>query len=155
MVPVTLLMLLFSKKFGALSSEYGPKLFMSVGPIIAALGMLSLVNLKPGDSYWTVLLPRVTLFGIGLVTMVAPLTATVMSSVSDTKSGIASGINNAVSRTAGLIVVALLGLMGEGKVFRFSMLLCAGLAAAAGIISYLIIQNPERLPKKSRAGQPL
>ncbi|MDB5160880.1 MAG: transrane efflux protein [Candidatus Saccharibacteria bacterium] len=147
LLPVTILMLSLSRRMGALSQKIGPRMFMTVGPLLSAAGMLLLVNYRPGDSYLTVLLPRVILFGAGLVMMVAPLTATVMSSVDDTKSGIASGINNAVSRTAGLVVVALLGLMGKGEVFRFSMLLCAALAASAGIISYLIIQNPKRIPE--------
>jgi EmrB/QacA subfamily drug resistance transporter len=155
LLPVTILMLSFSRYVGALSAKIGPKLFMTLGPLIAAAGMLSLVRLSPGDSYLMNLLPSVILFGVGMTLLVAPLTATVMSSVENSASGIASGINNAVSRIAGLIVVALLGLAGAREVFRFSMFLCATLAAAAGIISYLIIQNPKRLPEKGRAGQSL
>jgi len=89
-------------------------------------------------------LPRVLLFAIGLVLLVAPLTTTVMTSVEDSSSGIASGVNNAVSRIAGLVVIALLGLAGTGNVYRFSMVLCAVFAAAAGIISFITIQNRNR-----------
>lgn len=144
LIPTTIAMLLLSKYFGAMAAKYGPRLFMTAGPVVAGIAMLLLVNLDKGDNYWTYLLPRIVLFSAGLVIMVAPLTATVMSSVDDTKSGIASGINNAVSRTAGLLIVAVLGLMGEGNVFRFSMILCGGLAIVAGIISFLFIRNTQR-----------
>jgi sugar phosphate permease len=94
------------------------------------------------------LLPSVMLFGLGLATFVAPLTTTVMTSVSETSSGIASAINNVVSRIGGLIVIALLGLLGSDQVFKFSMALCGGLAISAGVISYLTIQNPKKLVAK-------
>jgi EmrB/QacA subfamily drug resistance transporter len=141
LLPVSLILLFFSSRVGALSSKIGPRYFLTAGPLIASLGMFLLINYKAGDSYWWFLLPRVLLFSIGLVLLVAPLTTTVMTSVEDSSSGIASGINNAVSRIAGLVVIALLGLAGAGNVYRFSMTLCALFAAAAGIISYLTIQN--------------
>ena len=141
LLPVSLILLLFSSRMGALSSKYGPRFFMSAGPLIAASGIILLTNYRPGDSYWWFLLPRVLLFSIGLVLLVAPLTTTVMTSVDEASSGIASGINNAVSRVAGLVVIALLGLFGSQHVFRFSMILCAGLAALAGLISLVSIQN--------------
>jgi len=141
LLPVSIMLLLFSRKIGRLSSKYGPRFFMTAGPLIAAVGMLSLVNYRPGNDYWLFLLPRVLMFSIGLVLLVAPLTTTVMTSVEDSSSGIASGINNAVSRIAGLIVIALLGLFGTGHIFRFSMVLCSLLAAGAGLMSYLTIQN--------------
>jgi EmrB/QacA subfamily drug resistance transporter len=141
LLPVSLVLLFFSSRVGALSSKIGPRYFLTAGPLLAALGMFLLIGYKPGDSYWWFLLPRVLLFSIGLVLLVAPLTTTVMTSVEDSSSGIASGINNAVSRIAGLVVIALLGLAGAGNVYRFSMTLCAIFAAAAGVISYLTIQN--------------
>jgi sugar phosphate permease len=91
------------------------------------------------------LLPRVILFGLGLATFVAPLTTTVMTSVPDDSSGIASAINNVVSRIGGLVVIALLGLLGSEHVFKFSMALCGVLAVLAGIISYITIKNPKKL----------
>ena len=141
LLPVSIVLLLFSRRIGGLSSKFGPRLFMTAGPLIAAVGMLLLVNYKHGDSYLWFLLPRVLLFSIGLVLLVAPLTTTVMTSVEESSSGIASGVNNAVSRVAGLVVIALLGLFGTSHIFRFSMVLCGLLAASAGIVSYLTIQN--------------
>lgn len=144
LLPVSILLLLFSSRVGALSSKYGPRYFMTAGPLLAALGMFLLLDYRPGRSYLWFMLPRVILFGLGLVLLVAPLTTTVMTSVEESSSGIASGINNAVSRIAGLVVIAVLGLFGAGHVFRFSIILCASLAALAGIISWLIIQNKAR-----------
>jgi EmrB/QacA subfamily drug resistance transporter len=144
LLPVSLVLLFFSSRVGGLSSKFGPRYFLTAGPLLAALGMFLLVNYKPGDSYLWFLLPRVMLFSIGLVLLVAPLTTTVMTSVEDSSSGIASGINNAVSRIAGLVVIALLGLAGAGNIFRFSMYLCAVFAASAGVISFLTIQNKAR-----------
>jgi EmrB/QacA subfamily drug resistance transporter len=144
LLPVSLMLLFFSSRVGALSTRIGPRLFLTAGPLIASLGMFLLIGYKSGDSYLWFLLPRVLLFSIGLVLLVAPLTTTVMTSVADTSSGIASGINNAVSRIAGLVVIALLGLAGTGNVYRFSMTLCAVFAAAAGVISFLMIQNPAK-----------
>jgi EmrB/QacA subfamily drug resistance transporter len=141
LLPLSLLLLFFSSRVGALSSRLGPRYFLTAGPLIASAGMFLLINYKPGDSYLWFLLPRVILFSIGLVLLVAPLTTTVMTSVDESSSGIASGINNAVSRIAGLVVIALLGLAGAGNVYRFSMILCACFAAAAGIVSFLTIQN--------------
>lgn len=153
LLPVTLLLLLLSGRMGKLSTQYGPRLFMTVGPIIAGLGVLSLVNYGPEDSYLIFLLPRVILFGIGLSIMVAPLTTTVMTSVAESSSGIASAINNVVSRVGGLVVVALLGLLGTDDVFKFSMVLCGFLAIAAGVISFVTIDNSNALkPEPAKKG---
>jgi EmrB/QacA subfamily drug resistance transporter len=149
LLPVTILLLLLSKRMGGLSTKYGPKMFMTIGPVIAGIGILLLVNLRPGDSYVAYLLPRVVLFGIGLSIMVAPLTTTVMTSVSDLSSGIASAINNVVSRAGGLVVIALLGLLGAEHVFKFSMVLCGILAITAGMISFFTIKNPKNLVEKA------
>ncbi len=140
-LPVSILLLILSSRFGALSSKYGPRFFITAGPLIVSLSIFLLIDYVPGDKFVSFLLPRIILFGLGMALLVAPLTSTVMSSVEDKSSGIASGINNAVSRVAGLVVIALLGLAGAGDVYRFSLILCTVLAASAGITSYFIIQN--------------
>ncbi|HEV2402850.1 MAG TPA: MFS transporter [Candidatus Saccharimonadales bacterium] len=142
-LPISILMFFFAGQTGKLASRYGARLFMTAGPIITGIGVASLYGLHHGSSYIFGVMPGVLLFGIGLVLTVAPLTTTVMMAVDEKDSGIASGINNAVSRAAGLIVVAVLGLLGVGHVYHFSIVLCAGLAIGAGVISYLFI---ERLP---------
>lgn len=148
LLPISLFLLLFAGKVGGLSAKYGPRFFMTAGPLMAAAGIALLFFLRPGDSYITGVLPGIILFSIGLVLLVSPLTTTVMTSVSEESSGIASGINNAVARVAGLIVVALLGLLGESYVYAFAMALCAGLAAAGGIISYVMIRKPYPVSSK-------
>lgn len=141
LLPVSISLLLLSSRMGALCAKYGPRYFITAGPLLAAASLFLLRGYKPGDSYLIFLLPRVLLFGLGMALIVAPLSTTVMTSVAESSSGIASGINNAVSRVAGLIVIALLGLAGAGNLYRFSLTLCAILAASAGLISFLTIQN--------------
>lgn len=145
MLPVSLLLLAFSRLAGAWSAKYGPRMFLSIGPLVTGVAMVLLLGYSPGDSFVTFLLPRTLLFGLGMAIFVAPLTASVMASVKEESSGIASGVNNAVARVSGLIVIALLGITGTGDTYRFTLILCAALAAVAGILSYAIIQNPVRL----------
>jgi EmrB/QacA subfamily drug resistance transporter len=144
LLPVTILMLGLSGKMGELSAINGPRRYMTYGPIMAGIGILLLSGLQPGDGYFTYLMPCVLLFGFGLVTTVAPLTTTVMTSVDNEDSGIASAVNNAVSRVGGLVVIALLGLLGAAHVYKFSMVLCGLLAIFAGYISYKTIEHPKK-----------
>jgi len=141
LLPLTFMLLFFSRRVGAAAGTYGARRFMTAGPLLAAIGMASLYRLQPASSYVTVVLPGVLLFAIGMALLVAPLTTTVMTAVPDASSGIASGINNAVSRVAGLLVVAVLGLFGTSHVYHFAVILSASLAALAGIISYLLIED--------------
>lgn len=145
-LPGSIIMILFSSKVGELASRYGARLFMTIGPILAGMAILFFLPLAPGTSYWLYIIPTTLLFGIGLTLMVAPLTTTVMTSVSDRQSGTASGINNAVSRVAGLIVIASLGFAGANNTFQFAMTLCAGLAIASGVISFVMIRSPKNPP---------
>ncbi|HMH31168.1 MAG TPA: MFS transporter [Methylomirabilota bacterium] len=108
-VPITIIMFIMSPRFGALSGKYGPRLFMGIGPIISGLGFLLLVNLGPHVNYWTQLLPTILIFGLGLSITVAPLTAAILGDVPPKQAGIASAVNNAVSRIAGLVAVAAVG----------------------------------------------
>ncbi len=109
LLPITLLMFTLSRRFGALADRFGPRLFMSAGPILAAAGLLLFARAGASPSYATVILPGVLVFGLGLATTVAPLTATVLGSVPPGHSGLASGANNAMSRIAGLLAIAAVG----------------------------------------------
>jgi hypothetical protein len=124
-----------------------------VGPLVVAVGLLLMTRINPGDSYVSSVLPAVIIFGLGLTLVVAPVTATVMATADERYSGIASGINTAVSRLAGLIVVAVLplvaGLTGNKFYdpsamvhgFHVAMLACASLAIAGAILAWLTISS--------------
>jgi EmrB/QacA subfamily drug resistance transporter len=109
LLPVTIVMFLLSPRFGALSAKYGPRFFMGIGPLIAGLGFLLVGRLPLDFNYWTHLLPGVIIFGIGLSVTVAPLTAAILGDVPGSEAGIASAVNNAVARVAGLVAVAAVG----------------------------------------------
>lgn len=108
-LPVTIVMFALSSRVGALASRIGPRLFMGFGPLIGAAGFLLLLRMGAHPNYWTDLLPPVLLFSIGLALTVAPLTAAILGDVPPQESGIASAVNNAVARVAGLIAVAFVG----------------------------------------------
>lgn len=111
-IPFTLLMISFARPAGTLADKWGPRFFLIVGPAIAGCGMLllSLVGLTQGPAaYWTSFLPGVLVFGLGMSFTVAPLTTTVMNAVGDQYSGVASGINNALTRVASVFAIAILG----------------------------------------------
>ncbi len=108
-LPVTVLMFLLSRRFGALADRYGPRLFMGGGPLIAACGTAMLTQLGRHVDYLTDLLPALVLFGLGLSMTVAPLTATVLADADEHNAGIASGVNNAIARVASLIWTAAVG----------------------------------------------
>ncbi|HVW46913.1 MAG TPA: MFS transporter, partial [Solirubrobacterales bacterium] len=108
-MPISLCLFLLSPRFGKLAAGVGPRLPMTAGPVVAGAGMLLFTRLDPGASYPADVLPAVLLFGLGMSMTVAPLTATVLDSVSPRRVGIASGVNNGVSRVAGLLAIAVLG----------------------------------------------
>jgi EmrB/QacA subfamily drug resistance transporter len=109
LMPATLVMFALSKRAGRLADRFGPRLFMGVGPLIAASGLALMLRLDAGLDYLTDLLPALLIFSIGLAGTVAPLTATVLSDADESNAGIASGVNNAIARVAGLLAVAAIG----------------------------------------------
>ncbi|MGW1785888.1 MFS transporter, partial [Streptomyces sp. NPDC002143] len=111
LLPTTVLMLLLSARSGELAEHIGPRIPLTVGPLLCAAGMLLMLRVGPDASYFADVLPAVLVLGFGLVTLVAPLTATVLASVDVGRAGLASGINNAAARVAGLIAVAALPLL--------------------------------------------
>ncbi len=143
LLPISIVMMLLAGRMGKIAARTGSRLFMTFGPLIASAGIFWLSLLHSGDSYLLGVFPGVFLFSLGLAVTVAPLTIVVMSSVPQSESGLASGINNAVSRAAGLIIIAMLGLLGAEQVYTFSMILCGGLLALAGVLSFLLINNKE------------
>lgn len=153
LLPVTLLMLVLSPRAGALATRIGPRIPMSAGPAVAGVGLLMLAGIGPGARYVTDVLPGVVVFGLGLSLTVAPLTATVLGAAPTEHAGAASGVNNAVARTGGLLAVAVLplvvGLTGSDYAdpsaftdgFRQSMFVCAGLLGAGAVLALARIRS--------------
>jgi EmrB/QacA subfamily drug resistance transporter len=164
MLPVTVLMLLLSARAGALAQRIGPRIPMTVGPLICAAALVLLSQVGPNADYLTHVLPAVILFGLGLSALVAPLTATALGSLDDAHAGIASGVNNAVARAAGLLAVAVLPLaagIGTGNLtnaadlhptYRNAMLICAGLMVGGSILAAVFV--PTRLPAHTPEPKP-
>jgi len=109
LMPSTIVMFVLSKRMGRLADRFGPRLFMGLGPLTAALGLALMLRLQAHLNYFTDLLPALLIFSIGLACTVAPLTATVLSDADESNAGIASGINNAIARVAGLLAIAAVG----------------------------------------------
>jgi EmrB/QacA subfamily drug resistance transporter len=115
MLPITVIIFALSKRFGALADRIGPHVFMAGGPIVAGAGLLLLVRTDAHADYLSTILPGIAVFGLGMAATVAPLTATVLGAVEPGHSGVASGVNNAVARIAGLIAIAALGAVVSGS----------------------------------------
>jgi EmrB/QacA subfamily drug resistance transporter len=153
LLPVTILMLALSARSGALAARIGPRLQMTVGPLVAAAGLALLSEATGSNGYFADVFPGVALFGLGLAFSVAPLTATVLAAAPEEHSGIASAINNDVARTASLIAVATLpalsGLTGASYLhpeqfasgFRTAMYLAAAVCGAGGLLAAFTIRN--------------
>jgi len=157
-IPVTVITLLFSRHSGALAQRIGPRLPMSAGPLVCAVGILLSLRTGTETSYLTDVLPAVVVFGIGLAIMVAPLTATAIGALPSAHAGLASGVNNAVARSASLLAIAAIpvvaGLTGRALEdparfddgFRLSAYVCAGLLVAGGVLAAAAIRRPEESP---------
>jgi EmrB/QacA subfamily drug resistance transporter len=148
-VPVTIVMFVLSRYAGRYSMRYGPRLFMSLGPLIAGVSSAFLARLPTHLDYWTDLLPPLLGFAVGLTLTVAPLTTTVLSDAGPSDAGIASGVNNAVARIAGLVAIAVVGIAAASGSdhlslhgYRIAMVVTAALIAAGGVIGGLGIRNP-------------
>jgi EmrB/QacA subfamily drug resistance transporter len=152
-LPLTLISLAFSSRSGALAQRIGPRVPLTVGSLLIAVGLLMMTRIDPGDAYVTGILPALIVFAAGIVLVAPPVTATVLAAVNPNHAGVASGINNAVARVAGLLAVALLpliaGLTGDSFYdpssmtdgFHIAMVACAVLAVAGGVIAWVGISN--------------
>ena len=150
MLPMTIIMLIGSPWAGALAQRTGPRLPMTVGPLIAAAGLALMTRIVPGATYLATVLPAVVVFGVGLAITVAPLTAAVLSAVPDSYAGTASGVNNAVARVAGLIAIAVLPVAAGisagpgqplGPGFSLAMAITAAVCVIGGITAALTIRT--------------
>lgn len=158
-VPMTLIMLLFSSKAGALGSRIGPRWPMTIGPLIAAGGLLLMLRIGEDASFWTDVLPASIVLGTGITVLVAPLTTAVLAAAPMEQTGIASGINNAVARTASLLAVAAIppiaGIAGRdfsdpdvfGPGFRTGTLICAGMLVVAAACAVSLIHGAKVSPE--------
>jgi EmrB/QacA subfamily drug resistance transporter len=165
LLPVTVVMLTLSARSGALAQRIGPRLQMTTGPVVAAVGLLLTLRIGRSSTYWSDVFPAVLVFGLGLAIMVAPLTSAVLSAAPTQHAGVASGVNNAIARSAGLLAVAslptLAGLDGAdyrsatafSAGFRTAMVLCVGLLLVGAVTAALGIRNePVRAPASAPDG---
>lgn len=145
LLPVTIVMFFLSPRFGALSGRFGPRWFMALGPLAAAGGFLLMLRTGQHVQYWTQLFPGILLFALGLSATVSPLTSAVLGQVDTRHAGVASAVNNAVARIAGLVTVATVGLIVGTRLdtqgFHRALLSIAGLMLAGSIISAIGIRN--------------
>jgi EmrB/QacA subfamily drug resistance transporter len=156
LLPVTVIMLALSARSGALAARIGPRLQMSVGPLVIAAGLLLFTRATGSGNYVTDVLPAVLVFGLGLAINVAPLTSTAMSAVPADHAGVASAVNNDVARAAGLIAVAVLpvaaGITGDSYLhpaalshgFRNALIIAAIACVLGGLLAAVTIRNPSR-----------
>ena len=176
--PISLILFVLSPRWGRLASGTGPRLPMTLGPIVGGLGLLLLLRVDSGADYLADVLPGILVFGLGLSATVAPLTATVLDSVDERHVGIASGVNNGVSRVAGLLAIAVLGAIVSARfaalapgvsggpltaaaasastsAFHLGIAIAGALMIAGGLVSALGIENPrqrgEALPTRGAA----
>ena len=145
LLPITFIMFLLSPRFGSLSSTFGPRIFMTVGPLVAGLGILLMINVGKPIEYWTQLFPGVLLLGLGLSITVAPLTSAILGAIDSKLAGTASAVNNAVARIAGLLGIAAIGVIAgpqlSAPAFREIIISIAVLLGVGGLVSLIGIRN--------------
>jgi MFS family permease len=166
LIPLTVVMLLLSARSGQLSARIGPRLQMSLGPVVIGAGLALLITSTTARSYVADVLPAMLVFALGLSITVAPLTTTALSAAPTEQAGIASAVNNCLARVGSLLAVAVLpalaGISGEGYVqagllatgFRKAMVISASMCALGGIVAAVGIKNPEGLATTPGAPAP-
>jgi EmrB/QacA subfamily drug resistance transporter len=167
LLPITLIMLTFSARAGRLATRIGPRIPMSLGPVIAGVGLILLTRIGAGSTYWVDVLPGVIVFGCGLSLTVAPLTATVLGAAPDQFAGVSSAVNNDVARTAGLIAVAVLpplaGITNSdfgnpvtfSDGFHMAMVIAGVILMAGGALAWFTITKPLHEPGDEAESEPV
>ncbi len=145
-LPVTVISILLSSFVGSLAGRWGPRWFMTVGPILGGVGFLLTLGVDESANYLTQVLPGVVVFGLGLTITVAPLTSAILGSISEKQAGIGSAVNNAISRIAGLVAIALVGVIVGSTLdvggYQRGAAVTAALLILGGILSAIGIRNP-------------
>ncbi|MBA3429942.1 MAG: DHA2 family efflux MFS transporter permease subunit [Actinobacteria bacterium] len=159
LLPVNVLMFTLSPQAGKISQRIGPRIPLTIGPMVVAAGLVLLGNVKPGSSYATSVLPAAVVFGMGLTIFVAPLTAAVLAAVDEHQAGIGSAINNATARLAGLLAAAVLpiaaGLSGQtdgaafAAGFQRAMYISAGVSVVGGLIAFATVRRATRIQSRA------
>lgn len=161
-LPIPVVMLLLSSRSSVLAARTGPRVSMTVGPLVCGTGALLLSNVDASSAYWTGVFPGITLFALGLATLVSPLTVAVLAAAPDRHAGVASGINNAVARAGSLLAVAALpavvGLTGTDYAdpavlttgYQRALLVAAGMLLVGGTVSWFGLQEAGRLRETPR-----
>ncbi|BCW59418.1 MFS transporter [Arthrobacter sp. StoSoilB20] len=159
LLPGTVILMIGASYFGGLAGKYGPRWFMTAGPLLCGVGFLMSLSIQEPLNYWTQVLPGQIVFGLGLATLVAPLTAAILGAVPPAEAGIGSAVNNAVARIAGLITIAFAGLI-VGPVFSReglynALLVTAALFLTGAVASAVGIRNPARVTAPADDGEPV
>ena len=153
LLPINALLLVLSPKSGNLAERIGARVMVATGSVIAGIGMLLFIRVRPGVSYFTSVLPAILVFGFGLGILVAPLTTAALRSLGEERAGIASGVNNAVARLAGLLATAAIpaaaGLGGAHQLggailnagFARAMMICAALCGVGALVAATMIEG--------------
>ncbi|MEX1080373.1 MAG: DHA2 family efflux MFS transporter permease subunit [Homoserinimonas sp.] len=153
LLPSTIILMLLSSRFGALAGKHGPRLFMTIGPIIGGIGMLLMLTVSAEVNYWWQILPGVLVFGLGLAITVAPLTSAILGAIDERQAGIGSAINNAIARVAGLIAIAAIGIIVGYELdlggFHRGLIATAALLILGGLISWAGIRNSQPQTERS------
>ena len=157
-LPTTIISIALSTQIGRLAGTFGSRLFMFVGPIVAGIGFLLLLRVTDSADYWLEVFPGIVVFGLGMTITVAPLTSAILGSIEQSRAGIASAVNNAVSRVAGLISVAAAGLIVGSSLdvdgFHRAAIVTGVLLIVGGVISGIGIVNPRKTDAPEKAARP-
>ncbi|QYH35918.1 MFS transporter [Salinibacterium sp. M195] len=158
-LPSSIAIIVLSSYFGALSGKYGPRLFMTIGPLLASIGYVTFLSMQESVNYFTQVLPGVVLFSVGMSITVAPLTSAILGAISAQQAGIGSAVNNAVSRIASLVTVALVGVIVVGALnvenFHRVVLVTAALLFSGAVVSFVGIRNSGHAEDEPTSAAPI